>query len=160
MKKLAISLALLAALLGAGTFSYLLFTGPRMKQQPSIQPFNAVMPLPPKRSVPQPDPLASPVFAPAAPTPDNLARGKTYYAYYCLPCHGQSGAGDGPVGQSYVPTPADLRSMRLASLSDSQYLFASLTGPGHAPVLHRVVPPQHRPALLLYCRSLLPPSPK
>ncbi|MCY2928973.1 MAG: cytochrome C [Planctomycetota bacterium] len=158
MRKALILLALTFGLGGAGVYAYLLFTGPRMIDQPSLQAFNAVAPPPPQGAVPVGASATRPAPAAAAPTAENLARGRIYYAYYCLPCHGALGAGDGPVGQSYTPAPADLRSPRLRSLSDSDYLRASLTGVGHSPVLDRIVPQDHRPCLLLYSRSLVVPS--
>ena len=33
----------------------------------------------------------------------HLAIGKNVYGYYCAFCHGTDGAGNGPVGRSYVP---------------------------------------------------------
>ncbi|MCY2924992.1 MAG: cytochrome C [Planctomycetota bacterium] len=158
MRKAFILLSLAFALAGAGVYAYMLFTGPRMFDQPSLQAFNAAAPPPPHGAVPRGAPTTHPTTAPAAPTAENLARGRTYYSYYCLPCHGDLGAGDGPVGQSDTPAPADLRSARLQSLCDSDYLRASLTGVGHSPVLDRIVPQDHRPYLLLYSRSLVVPS--
>ncbi|MEI7836124.1 MAG: cytochrome C [Planctomycetota bacterium] len=154
MRKALLFITLAFGLAGAGVYAYMLFTGPRMIDQPSLQAFNAAVPPPPHGAVPRGASLDRQTPKPAAPTAENIARGRTYYSYYCLPCHGDLGAGDGPVGQSYTPAPADLRSVRLQTLSDSDYLRASLTGVGHAPVLDRIVPLAHRPHLLLYSRSL------
>ena len=41
----------------------------------------------------------------------------------------------------------------MQALSDGQLFQAMLTGPGHQPVLERVVPPEHRPYLVLYVRQ-------
>jgi len=87
-------------------------------------------------------------------TPATLARGKIYYSYYCIFCHGDAGRGDGPVGESYVPAPSDLTSASIQSLSDASLLKAMLTGVGHEPVLERVVPSEHRWPIVLYIRSL------
>ncbi len=44
-------------------------------------------------------------------TKKSIARGKTRFERFCLVCHGQAGAGDGPVGKKFVqysdilPTP-------------------------------------------------------
>jgi mono/diheme cytochrome c family protein len=45
----------------------------------------------------------------ADPVPDDprLARGKALYSRYCLGCHGHSGDGNGPVGQSITPPTPD-----------------------------------------------------
>jgi hypothetical protein len=146
------------AVIAFGVFSYLLFTGPRMRTQINIRPFQAQMPVIPKGAVPVVDAFEalpdSNQANPLAKTPENYARGKVYYGYYCVFCHGESGAGDGPVGYSYVPVPTDLRTKKVKSLSDGQLLRAMLAGVGHEPVLERVVPSEHRWYLELYVRSL------
>lgn len=152
MRKVKIALA--GFLVFTGVIGYLLFTGPRMKIQPSLQAYNSVMPLPAKGSVPLESPWPQPESWSVPASAANLARGKVYYEYYCVSCHGDSGSGDGPVGQSYTPVPSDLRSPKLAGYSDEQYLRAMLTGVGHSPSLERIVPPVHRPYLLLYSRNL------
>jgi len=90
-------------------------------------------------------------------TPENLARGRVYYTYYCVFCHGELGSGDGPVGQSYLPRPADLRSRHTAALKDGELVQALVTGTGHAPVLERIVPPEYRWYLALQVRALATP---
>ena len=161
MKKFLLRTAVLAFLLATGTFAYLLFTGPRMKVQPHIRAFQTRAPALPDgvvlaQSLPALPTLeeARPLVNPLPATPANLARGKIYYQYYCAFCHGARGRGDGPVGQSYVPVPADLAAPRVRAYSDGQYLRAMLTGVGHEPVLERVVPPEHRWPLVLYARRL------
>ena len=150
---------LLVVMLGAAAL--LLFTGPRMREQPHVRAYQARMPTLPAGVVPveprpglpaaaEADALTNALSATAA----NLARGQVYYGYYCAFCHGPAGAGDGPVGQSYTPVPADLRSPAIGSYTEGKFLRAMLTGTGHAPVLERVVPPEHRWYLVLYAHSL------
>lgn len=139
---------------------YLMFAGPRMRTQPRILPFQAAMPLAPADAVPLVDPVpylpsieaAMKLRNPLKPTPENLARGKVYYRYYCLFCHGEHGDGHGPVGESYVPVPANLRTAKIKAYPDGKLLHAMLAGPGHEPILPRVVPPEHRWPLVLYIR--------
>ncbi len=45
---------------------------------------------------------------PIPPNADSIADGEALYLKNCVPCHGLSGAGDGPVGLSLNPPPADL----------------------------------------------------
>ena len=141
---------------------------------PHIRSYQAAMPLPPEKSVPttrQYEPLPTAAQAvnltnPLAATPDNIAAGKVGYGYYCVQCHGQGGLGDGPVGESFIPIPANLRSAKVQGYSDGQLLRAMLTGAGHSPlrselsqqrpVLEYVVLPEHRWYLVLYVRSLEP----
>jgi len=150
------------AVIVAGIFAYLLFTGPRMRDQILIKPFQAQMPSMPAGTLPVVDTI-SPVpdekqakllTNPLDKTPENYARGEVYYGYYCVFCHGNKGAGDGPVGYSYVPAPADLRTSKVQAMSEGQLLRSSLTGIGHDPVLKKVVPPEHRWYIELYVRSL------
>ena len=64
----------------------------------------------------------NPVRADAA----SLQQGKQIYADNCLACHGQSGAGDGPVGISLKPPPSNLQIQLKAKYSDGQ-LFDLIT---------------------------------
>ena len=45
---------------------------------------------------------------PIPPNIESLASGEELYQENCLPCHGVSGAGDGPIGRTLNPPPADL----------------------------------------------------
>jgi mono/diheme cytochrome c family protein len=45
---------------------------------------------------------------PIPPNADSVAVGEALYAENCFPCHGATGAGDGPVGRTLNPPPADL----------------------------------------------------
>lgn len=163
----ALGIGALLMVLGAGLiFYFVFFTTPRMRLQPSIRAFEALMPEAPAESVPleQLDPLsglasfAVPEWSPAARL-QNIGRGAVYYGYYCLFCHGERGDGEGPVGQSYMPRPTDLRSARLGQLPDGELLRAMLLGTGHQPVLNRVVPPGAYAPLLLYVRVLAEKEP-
>ncbi len=155
------AIAILVAVLGAISVGYLLFVGPRMRTQPNIRSFQARMPLTPPGVVPVRDPVprlpslleVKNLKNPLKPTKENIARGKVYYTYYCSFCHGDTGRGDGPVGQSYTPKPTDLNSPEIKSYSDGRLLHAILAGPGHEPVLHRVILPDHRWYLVLYTRQ-------
>ena len=162
MKKIIAFLILIPALLFAGLFGYILYKGPRMTVQHHIRDFQAVMPPPAAGTVsvtPSMDRLplaadAARLTNPVQASAQNLTRGRVYYHYYCVFCHGDGGAGDGPVGNSYTPRPADLRVARIAGYRDGDLLRASLTGAGHEPVLERIVPPEHRWHLMLFVRSL------
>jgi copper transport protein len=45
---------------------------------------------------------------PVPPNSQSIAEGKAVYTQYCVACHGTSGKGDGPVGVTFNPRPADL----------------------------------------------------
>lgn len=160
MKKLILALIALSLLGVAGLYAFVLLNGPRMRVQPHIRAFQIVLPPVPPGTVTTdwPDPAASP--KPAARVVNlpadkaGLQRGRVYYHYYCVFCHGEKGDGHGPVGESYLPVPADLRSAKIKGYDDRQLLRAMLTGIGHEPVLTRVVDPQHHEYLLLFVRSM------
>lgn len=149
------------ALIGSAVLSYCFFTGPHMKLQANWRPYRFARPAAPEGTSPAAPPRDTvPVAALATdwsvppPTPQALARGRVYYGYYCLACHGAKGDGAGPVGESYDPQPADLRRPPLAALSDRELLGKMLTGVGHEPALESVIPMEHRPWLVTYVRSL------
>lgn len=152
------------ALIGLGVlvYFYIMFQGPRMQVQPSIRTYERTMPLPAESIVPvEPDERAVPSAEQAAgmqnPLPDteqNRDRGKVYYEYYCVFCHGQSGQGDGPVGYSYMPAPADFHDPKVLKKSNGELMRSMLTGAGHEPVIPRIVLPGHRWYLVMYIRAL------
>jgi mono/diheme cytochrome c family protein len=162
MKWLIGIIAALIALAAALTALYLLFTGPRMYVQPNIRHFQAIMPAPSPNTIPVEEvfePLPSKeqsqkLTNPLAKTEENIAKGKVYYGYYCVFCHGDTGDGFGPVGYSYVPVPSDLRSEKVRSMTDGEILYSMLTGTGHSPMLERIVLPEYQWYLVLYVRQL------
>ncbi|MBI2842320.1 MAG: cytochrome C [Armatimonadetes bacterium] len=134
--------------------------GPHMNIQPSIQPYEREMPEMPAVTVPFTGRLetrtleASQIVAnPLSRTPENLEKGRIYYGYYCRMCHGKEGDGHGPVGQSYVPKPADLSSPALAGLTAGELYYRMLYGTGHEPVMDQTVLPEHRWPLVMYVRT-------
>ncbi len=159
--RLRTKIGFLLAFVGLSVFLYFFLTGPHMLVQEHIQTYATIAPQPPSGSVMVEAPLRLPseeeaksLKNPLPETAENLANGKTYYVYYCAFCHGATGAGDGPVGESYVPTAPDLRTEKVRELSDGQLLRAMLLGVGHAPALERIVPNEHRWQVVLYVRSL------
>lgn len=162
-RKTAVITGIFIIVVAAGiVFYFVFFTTPRMRVQENIRAFEAVMPTAPPASVPleqtavipdvlfHPDRLKPPLEA----TPDNINKGRVYYGYYCLFCHGEKGDGEGPVGLSYMPAPPDLRTEKVQTMNNTDLLRASLLGTGHEPVINRVVPPEGYAPLLLYIRTL------
>jgi mono/diheme cytochrome c family protein len=60
---------------------------------------------------------------PIQPDETSVAAGKELYATYCVPCHGTSGQGDGPVGLSLNPRPADLTQHAVMGMHTDGQLF-------------------------------------
>jgi len=156
---------LFPALVGFAVFGgliYLMFVNPHMGTQDKATGYRAIIPLLPARIVPAQVvavPVPSVEIPPPGPNPlpdTQEARriGQVYYGYYCLFCHGKDGRGDGPVGQSYVPTPANLTLPAVQNLSDAALYRAMLVGVGHSPVLPYVVMPEAPWYIVIYVRHL------
>lgn len=144
--------------IGAGRVSCF----PRMVNQPSLRPFEREMPAMPENLAPFSGPASLPsdpaqaakVANPVPRTPQTIDLGRIYYSYYCETCHGARGDGDGAVGRSYLPRPADLTGAKVQSRSDGQLALAMVSGPGHAPILDSTVPLIRRWYIAHYLRSL------
>ena len=152
-----IMVPLVVVLAIAGYVLYLMFSGPRMRVQPKILPYQALMPALPEGTMPvawiQMPSLES-ARNPVADTEAMRRIGQAYYRDYCAFCHGPTGHGDGPVGRSYVPVPTDLTTPPVQSLSDGALYQRMLAGVGHAPVLGYVVDPNAPWYIIHYVRSL------
>jgi mono/diheme cytochrome c family protein len=61
--------------------------------------------------------------SPLPATRENLREGLEHFADHCAVCHGNSGAGDTPIGRGLYPKPPVLADTRTQSLSDGE-LFA------------------------------------
>jgi mono/diheme cytochrome c family protein len=156
-RSLAILVLLVMVVSGGAVVAYLMFSGPHMRIQPKLLPYQARLPALPTTTVPV-VPVAEQSLAPGrnslADTERTRRAGEAYYANYCTCCHGKSGRGDGPVGRSYTPAPTDLTAPAVAALTDEALYQRMLTGVGHAPVLSHAVDPEARWYIVLYVRSL------
>lgn len=149
-------LGLLAVMAALGLSS----CAPHMYDQQSLRPYKQQLPPMPAgttpirgRSVTLVEQQAKLAKNPIAATRATIDDGRIYYGYYCLTCHGEKGDGNGPVGESYVPKPADLGSTDVAGLSDGQLYRKMLVGQGHEPVMIDTVLPDHRWPLVAYVRT-------
>ncbi|MFQ5746926.1 MAG: c-type cytochrome [Gemmatimonadota bacterium] len=133
-----------------------------MTEQPAVQTYEE-RPVPaPEGAVPvdavRPYTLAEAdtmLVNPVAPATE-LERGKAAFTDFCLPCHGSTGIGDGPViGPNRLPPipTVNLTSERARGLSDG-YIWGMIeNGRGLMPAYRRV-PRAERWALVNYVRSL------
>ncbi len=60
---------------------------------------------------------------PIPPNSDSVAIGQALYQENCLPCHGPAGKGDGPVGLTLNPRPADLSAHAVPGVHSDGQLF-------------------------------------
>lgn len=71
---------------------------------------------------PAPTPPASRAN-PIAPNAESVAQGEALYQTNCVPCHGPTGKGDGPVGLTLNPRPADLSQHAVPGVHADGQLF-------------------------------------
>ncbi len=97
---------------------------------------------------------------PILPSVASIAAGEALYQERCLPCHGVSGRGDGPVGLSLNPRPADLTLHTAPGVHpDGQlFLWISQGYPGSAmPAFESLLSEEQRWNLVNYIRTLAQP---
>ncbi|MDP2688618.1 MAG: cytochrome c [Deltaproteobacteria bacterium] len=88
-------------------------------------------------------------------TDDSVKRGKNRYGIYCATCHGDTGHGDGPVGQKYI-TPTDLTTDYIRTKPDGD-IFYTITYGGLAimPSYGESVAPEDRWHIVNYIKHSL-----
>ena len=87
-----------------------------------------------------------------------IESGKALYFTYCAQCHGKYLDGDGTVGQSFQPLPADLRGDKVQSVPDG-VLFKSISygiPGGRQPPLATTVDAMDRWRIIAFLKSLPP----
>ena len=159
------SLALFAVV-AAGVSSQPFSCFPRMRNTPSIKPFEQRMPDMPPNLVPFSGAPKLPVSKeqaaivpnPVKPTSAAINLGRIYYGYYCIQCHGPEARGDGTVGRSYVPEPPDLTTPKVRSMSDGALAWAMVMGLGHEPVMDATAPLERRWYIVAFVRAAAPPK--
>ena len=88
--------------------------------------------------------------------PSVITRGKAVYLTYCAQCHGYKYDGNGTVGQSFHPLPADLRSSQVQSKVNGE-LFKSVSygvPGGRQPALHTTITIDDRWHVIAFVKSL------
>lgn len=86
--------------------------------------------------------------------PESAARGEIAYGYYCVHCHGVKFNGDGTVGQSFSPLPADLRSAAVQAMSDDALFRTISYGGNRTPPLAYTIVIEDRWHIINWIRSL------
>jgi copper transport protein len=96
---------------------------------------------------------------PIPPNAASVARGQAIYAQRCVPCHGESGKGDGPVGLTLNPRPADLTIHAVPGVHTDAQLFEWITNgfPGSImPHFGKVLSDNDRWDLVNFIRTFAP----
>jgi mono/diheme cytochrome c family protein len=86
-------------------------------------------------------------------TADNLAEGEVLYSRFCSPCHGETGAGDGLVGQKFKGVP-NLQVGRYATLPQGYIYHVITNGRGRMMPYGSMVNPEERWKIALYVRQI------
>jgi mono/diheme cytochrome c family protein len=96
---------------------------------------------------------------PIAPNSESVAAGQALFTPNCVPCHGTSGKGDGPVGLALNPIPADLRQHAIPGVHTDAQLFEWISDgfPGsRMPAFRSVLSDTDRWNLVNFLRTLAP----
>jgi copper transport protein len=90
---------------------------------------------------------------------ESIATGQALFSTNCAPCHGQTGKGDGPVGVTLNPRPADLTQHAIVGIHTDAQLFEWITNgfPGsRMPGFKSALSDTERWHLVNFIRSLAP----
>ena len=91
---------------------------------------------------------------------DALARGRIIYQQNCLACHGVAGRGDGPLGRSLNPRPADLRLHVTQHPEGVLYDYVTNGVPGSAmPSFKDVIPSDDRWRVIAFIKGFAEDGP-
>jgi copper transport protein len=96
---------------------------------------------------------------PVAPNSESIAAGQALFSASCAACHGVEGKGDGPVGLTLNPRPADLRQHAIPGIHTDAQLFEWITNgfPGsRMPAFKNTLSDTDRWNLVNFIRTLAP----
>jgi len=100
--------------------------------------------------------LALLAAAPPKATPELIARGRSLYAVWCVACHGETGAGDGPTAHTLDPRPRNFRTQKFKQGARVEDIFNTLLKgvPGTAMVPYKNLSDEDRWALAYHVAEL------
>ena len=107
----------------------------------------------------QPVAIESVQVNPIPPNIESVAAGQALFTSNCVACHGVSGKGDGPVGLTLNPRPADLRQHAIPGVHTDAQLFEWITNgfPGsRMPAFKSTLSDTDRWNLVNFIRTLAP----
>ena len=133
----------------------------RFKDQEALRAYKVEIPQMPQGSIPvrdsiqilresKPGDLHNPIVV----SLESVAKGKERYGYFCVMCHGPKADGNGTVGQSFYPLPANLASPSVQKQSDGELFYKIYFGFRRHPQLIYTVAGDDRWLIINYIRSL------
>jgi mono/diheme cytochrome c family protein len=132
-----------------------------MRDDEAVQAYNQEFPLMPKKTIPVEGGIwvereANPMelVNPLAPNSQMIAWGWERYHFYCVQCHGPKLDGNGTVGQSFAPLPANLESSDVQDQSDGEIFYKIRFGFNRHPALYSTVTDDETWAIVRYVRSM------
>ncbi len=92
---------------------------------------------------------------PVAPDAVSLQRGAILFNIHCVVCHGENGAGDGPIADKFDdPKPAELAGTRVTSLEDGEVFLEISRGFGTMMPMSENLTARERWDVVNYVRQL------
>jgi mono/diheme cytochrome c family protein len=170
MKRIAILAAVVAVVLGVGygvltAWDHLFYLG-RMWETPAVRPHEQPLATAAAGIVPitggevQWREAAEEALVPMVDLTDAAAITAGFAAYqnFCLPCHGKNHDGNGTVGQSFAPLPADLRGPKVQAMTPGRIFKQISYGipGGRQPALAATISTEQRWCIVAYLHSLEP----
>lgn len=133
----------------------------RMKDDEAVHTYETAVPEMPAHTIPirggvevlrmkAPGQLQNPLPS----TPQNLARGRLTYTWYCVHCHGPKADGNGTVGQSFAPLPTNLHDAGVQKQSDGELFHKIAFGFKRHPPMYYTVGAPDTWAIIDYLRSI------
>jgi mono/diheme cytochrome c family protein len=84
-----------------------------------------------------------------------VERGRKLYERHCVPCHGVTGAGDGPMATRLGYRPRNLTLERMNQLSDGELFWKISKGRDPMPVFENEMSARERWDVISYIRTLV-----
>jgi mono/diheme cytochrome c family protein len=84
-----------------------------------------------------------------------VERGKRLYRHYCIPCHGESGVGDGAMAKKLGYQPANLTLERLNAQVDGEIFWKVSKGKAPMPEFQKELSDRDRWDVVSFVRTLL-----
>jgi mono/diheme cytochrome c family protein len=133
----------------------------RMRDDEAVQAYNQPFPKMPKQTIPieggiwierEADP--SDLVNAAPQNAETVALGAERYGFYCIQCHGPRLDGNGTVGQSFSPLPANLKNRTVQDQTDGEIFYKIRFGYNRHPPLYSTVTDEETWAVIRYMRTL------